>query len=122
VRIDVGQIVAGMLEFTAAGENQPAAGPGARLQRGGEAALGNREADADVSAPVVPVGGVDADVDGLVRVAERTDPAADGEGGLVGHGDGVDAAADPPLGLPLVHRDVRLAEGAGYQRPVEQVT
>src|SRR6266545_4046291 len=91
--VDVGQVVAGMVEVTSAGEYQPASGPGSRLQRGGEAALRYGEADADVPAAVVAVRGVAADVDGFVGVGERADPAAYGHDVPVGQGDRVDAAA-----------------------------
>ncbi len=84
-------------------------------------ALRHRESDADVAAAVVAVGGVDPDVDRLVGVGERSDPAAHGDRVLAGQGDRVDAAADPALGFALIHRHIRLPEWPRDQRPVEQV-
>ena len=111
--VDVGQVVAGMVEVAATGQHQATVGPGAGDQRGGEARLREREADADVAAPVVPVGGVDADVDRFVVVGEGADPAAHGDGIVLVEADRVDAAADPPQCLPLVHGHARLAQGTG---------
>jgi hypothetical protein len=45
-RVDVGQVVTGMIQVTSAGQHQPTSRAAPRLQRGGEAALGvpgNRE-------------------------------------------------------------------------------
>ena len=108
-------------QVAAAGQRQAAAGSRPGHQRGGEAGLRQREADADVPAAVVPVGRVDADVDRLVGVGERPDPAADRDAVVVGRRDRVDPAADAALRLALVHRHVGLAERPGDQRAVEQV-
>jgi hypothetical protein len=97
----------------------PGIRPGLRLQRGGEASLRQREADADVAPPLVPVGGVDADVDRLVGVGPGPDPPP--HRGPIIQRDGVDPAAHPVLRLALAHRHVGLAKRPGQQRPVEQV-
>src|SRR6266566_560011 len=92
--VDVGQVVPGLIVIAPAGQDQAAAGAGPRQQGRGEARLRQREADAHVPAATVPVGGVDADVDRLVGIGERADPAADHH--VIGAvpGDGVDPAAD----------------------------
>src|SRR5215813_3967479 len=41
----VGEVVAGLIQVTAAGQDQATPGAGARQQRGGEAGLREREAD-----------------------------------------------------------------------------
>jgi len=122
----IGKVVARLVQLAAAVQHQAAARPGPRQQRGGEAGLRQREADADVAAPLVPVGGVDAHVDGFTGVGTGTDPAAHrhglaGAGRSVPAGDGVDPAAHPVLRLPLAHRHVGLAQRPGQQRPVQQV-
>ena len=94
--VDVGQVVARVHEVAAAGEHETTAGSRARLKGGGEAGLREREADADLSASVVPVGGVDPDVDRFVVVGEGSDPPADGYDVIAVQSDRVDAAADPP--------------------------
>ena len=123
-RVDVGQVVTRLVQVTAAGQDQAPAGTRPRQQRRGEAGLRHGEAHADVAAAAVPVGGVDADVDRLIGVGERPDPAADRRAPVPGAGqrDRVDPAADAPLGLALVHRHVGLPQRAGDQGPVEQVT
>ena len=127
--VDVGQVVTRLVKLAAAVQHQAlpilAARPGLRQQRGGETGLRQREADADVAPPLVPVGGVDADVDGLAGVGARAYPAADRHrffGSGVAAGDGVDPAAHPVLRLPLAHRHAGLTERPGQQRPVQQVT
>src|SRR5205814_5989471 len=98
-RVDVSEVVAGLAQGAAAGQNQATAGPGAWQQRRGEAGLRQREADADVPAAAVPVGGVDADVDWLVGIGERPDPAPDRHDVGVTRRDGVDPAADAAVCL-----------------------
>src|SRR5262249_19871360 len=66
--IDVSQVMARMVEVAAAGQHQPAAVAGAGCERRGETTLRDGESDADVPAAIVPVGGVDPDVDRLVGV------------------------------------------------------
>ena len=68
--IDVGQVVARVIEVAAAGQHETTPRSRARLERGGEAGLREREADADVPASAVAVGGVDPDVDRFVVVGE----------------------------------------------------
>src|SRR6185436_12094225 len=65
--------------------------------------------------------GVDPGVDGGVVVGEGPDPAPDVDHAVAVDVDGVDPAVDAPLRLPLVHGDVRLAEGPRHRRPVEEV-
>jgi hypothetical protein len=113
--------VAGVGQFAATGQDQATRRPGTRQQGGGETAVRHGKPDAHITTVGVPVGGVDADVDRLVGVGERPDPAANGDLLLPGQGDRVDPAADAPLGLTLVHRDIRLPERAGHQRSVQQV-
>ena len=50
VLVDVGEVVAGVIERAAAGEPQPAAGSRPWGEGGGEAGAGQREADADIPA------------------------------------------------------------------------
>jgi hypothetical protein len=59
-----------VIEVVAAGEHQTTGGSTARLECGGEAGLGEREADADVPTSVVAVGGVNPGVDRFVIVGE----------------------------------------------------
>jgi hypothetical protein len=59
-----------VIEVAAAGEHEATSWSTARLERGGEAGLREREADADIPASVVAVGGVDPDVDRFVVVGE----------------------------------------------------
>ena len=59
-----------VIDVAAAGEHDTTAGSRARLERGGEAGLREREADADVPASLVAVGGVDPDVDRFVVVGK----------------------------------------------------
>ena len=87
----------------------------ARLQGGGEVGAGDREADADVTAVVVPEAGVDADVDRLARVGERPDPAADVDLLVAVEVDRVDRAHHPALRFLDVRRDRGLAERLGDQ-------
>ncbi|HYV76526.1 MAG TPA: hypothetical protein VE979_00210, partial [Streptosporangiaceae bacterium] len=68
LRVYISKVMARLVELAAAVQHQPASRPGPRQQRRGEAGLRQREADADVAAPLVPVGGVDAHVDGLTGV------------------------------------------------------
>jgi hypothetical protein len=101
--VDIGKVVARLVQVAAAVQYQalpiPGARPALRQQRGGEAGLRQREADADVAAALVPVGGVDADVDRLAGVGPGPYPAA--HRCPVIEGDGVDPAAHPVLRLPL---------------------
>jgi hypothetical protein len=69
-RIDVCRVVAWVIEVAAAGEHETTCWSSARLGRGSEAGLREREADAEVPASGVPVGGVDPDVDRFVVVGE----------------------------------------------------
>src|SRR5829696_8650690 len=94
--VDVGQVVTRVIEMAAAGEHKTTPRSRARLERGGETGLREREADADVPASVVAVGGVDPDVDRFVVVGERSDPPANSDDVIAVERDGVDAAADPP--------------------------
>src|SRR5919205_842076 len=98
----------GVPQFGVAAEDESAAGPALRQQRGGEVCLWEREPNADVAALGVPIGCIDADVDWLVSVGEGPDPAA-----YRGHAqpiNPVDPASDAAQRLALVHRDVRLSE------------
>src|SRR6185437_243283 len=80
LRVYISKVMARLIELAAAVQHQalpiPGAGTRLRQQRGGEAGLRQREADADVAASLVPVGGVDAHVDGLTGVGAGPDPAA----------------------------------------------
>jgi hypothetical protein len=72
--VDVGQVVAD-LAVTVAAQREAAVVTATRHEGGGETAVREREADADVAAPVVTVRRVGADVDRLVVSAyERIQP------------------------------------------------
>src|SRR6185312_14268200 len=102
-------VVTGLLQRRTGGEDQTATGPGPRRERRREAGLREREAHADVAAVLAAVRRVDPDVDRLVVVGVRADPAADvadvADLVAVGKRDGVDPAAHSALGRALVHRD-----------------
>ena len=74
-RVDVGEVVARVVEVAAAGQDKAATGTNPRRQRGSEAGLRYRESDADVPTALVTICGVDTDVDRLVGVRVRPDPA-----------------------------------------------
>src|SRR5262249_16598866 len=65
---------------------------------------------------------VDADIDRLVGIGERADPAPDRHDTIVTQGDRVDPAADAAQGFTLVHGHVGLAKGPRDHAPVQQVT
>ena len=77
-RVAIGEIVAGVILIATAGQGQPAVGPAAGQERRREAGVRQRKSDADVTSVAVSVGGVDADVDGLVGIGERADGQASG--------------------------------------------
>src|SRR5690348_3381343 len=71
-RFDVGQVVAGLVEIATARQYYTPAGARPGQQRRREAPLRDRKASADVAPPAIPVGRVNADVNRLIGIGERS--------------------------------------------------
>src|SRR5215211_8981795 len=113
--------MAGMFQVAAAGQHQTTAGTGARHQGGGEAALRERKANTDVALSIMLIGGVDADVNRLVVVNERSNPTANSDDICPLRGNRVDATTYASDGFPLIHRQAGLPQGPGHKSSIEQI-
>ena len=123
MRVDIGRVVAGLVQRAAAAQDRPCLFPAPGRALAARVAvklrLRQREAYADVAMISSAVGDLDADVDGLAGVSHRADPAP--HHATCQPGDGVDPAADSALRLPLAHRHLACPSGLRHQRPVAQV-